>query len=319
MTPKVLIAAAGLLCLPAMAAANDSAAVMEAGGLRLVRDVPVEIVSEELYISPSRIDVNYVFRAADDAGVSTLVAFPLPEYDLSWHGSGILGGIGDTVETRSGFRVWVGDEERFPLLEVKAIRNGVDVTPFLQNYGVPVGSLDYDAIMASLRALPPDARAWFEQADVVRWYGGQEPEPRWTIKATYFWAETFPPGRDVRVRHSYTPIPGRFFVSDMAYPGFDPAQYCMTGAETEGLRKRIAASPVGAVSVAQVRYVLTTGANWHGPIGTFRLIVDKEDAANMVSLCLPGLEKTSPTRFERTIRNFVPEADLDALFFATLR
>lgn len=317
MFQKLIPAICIALVLPVSVAANDSAAVMEAGGLRLVRDVPVEIISETLYLSPSRIEVDYVFRAADDQGTSTLVAFPLPEYDLSWHGGGVLGGPGETVAARTAFRVWVDGEELTPLLEVKAMRNGIDVTEFLENYDVPIGSLDYDAIMNSLQAMPQDVKNWFEKADIVRWYGN-EPEPRWTIKAAYFWAESFPPGKDVKVRHSYTPIPGRFFVSDPAHSGQDLEGYCMTSAEKAGLRNRIAASQYGAVAATQVRYVLSTGANWQGPIGSFTLIVDKEAATNMVSLCVDGLKKTAPTRFEKTVRDFVPQNDLDVLFISAI-
>ncbi|MHA6323985.1 DUF4424 family protein [Roseivivax sp. CAU 1753] len=319
MRSMFMAAACGLLGLPVAVTANDSAAVLEAGGLRLVRDVPVEIVSEELYLSPSKIDVSYVFRAADDIGFSTLVAFPLPEYDLAWLGESVLGGAGDTVQSRSAFRVWVDGAEIVPQLEVKAMRNGIDVTQFLQNYDVPIGSLDYDAITASLRALPQNARQWAEKADIVRWYDGTEPEPRWTIKAAYFWAEDFPPGQSVHVRHSYVPIAGQFFVYDPASGEIDPADHCMTEAEQAGLRNRIAASQMGAVVATQVRYVLTTGANWQGPIGSFKLIVDKEDPANMVSLCVDGLKKTAPTRFEKTVRDFVPRGDIDALFISALQ
>lgn len=309
-----VVSASLILSMPTYA--NDSAAVMEAGGLRLVRDVPVEIVSEELYLSRSRIEVSYVFRAADDQGASTLVAFPLPDYDLAWHGPEVLGGRGETVQSRSAFRVWADGVELFPQLEVKAMRNGIDVTQSLANNGVPVGSLDYDAIMASLRSVPMGAREWFEQADIVHWYGNNEPEPRWTLKASYYWAQTFPPGRDVHVRHSYTPINGAFFINNAAQPGFDPAGYCMSEAEKAGLRNRLAGSENGAVLATQVRYVLVTGKNWQGPIGRFKLIVDKENPNDMVSLCVDGLKKISPTRFEKTVRDFVPQSDLDALFIS---
>lgn len=314
---RAFVTALGLaLGFPVAAYANDSAAVMEAGGLRLVRDVPVEIVSEELYLSRSRIEVSYVFRAAYGQGVSTLVAFPLPEYDLSWLGLAVLGGPADTVETRSNFRVWIDGSEIKPQLEIKAVRNGIDVTQFLESYNVPIGSLDHDAIMASLRAMPQTARDWLQAADIVHWYGRDDPEPRWTLRATYFWAQTFPPDRDVHVRHRYTPINGALAISDAAHLRIDPAAYCMTGAEKAGLQNRLAASPHGAVLATQVRYVLMTGGNWQGPIGSFNLIVDKEDPNDMVSLCAGNLQKTTPTRFEKSARDFVPQNDLDVLFIS---
>ena len=60
--------------------------------------------------------------------------------------------------------------------------------------------------------------------------------------------------------------------------------------------------------------MLTTGANWAGPIGTFRLIVDKGSEKNLVSFCGTGVAKTGPTTFELTYKDFVPDRDLDILF-----
>lgn len=61
-------------------------------------------------------------------------------------------------------------------------------------------------------------------------------------------------------------------------------------------------------------YVLTTGANWNGPIGTLRVIVDKGDPANLVSFCAEGVSKTGPTTFEFTYTDFWPTQDLKILF-----
>ena len=54
--------------------ANDSAAVREAGGLRLVRDAPVELLQEDLTISATQIDVSYVFWAFDSLSTASIVA-----------------------------------------------------------------------------------------------------------------------------------------------------------------------------------------------------------------------------------------------------
>ena len=167
--------------------------------------------------------------------------------------------------------------------------------------------------------MPHEAKDWFAAADIVRWNEGFDPEPRWTVRATYFWTQNFPPGRDVHVRHTYTPIAGGFIVTDGASPGFDPDDYCMTDAERAGLRNRLAESAHGAVAARQVRYVLTTGANWQGPIGQFRLLVDKQNAGDMVSLCFDGLSRIGPTLFEVTVPDFVPEQDLELLFISPIR
>lgn len=310
---SALLGASLLAPLPALA--NDSAAVMEAGGLRLVRDAPVEILSEVLEIRPDAITVDYVFRAADDMGTTTLVAFPLPEYDLAWYGPELLGQAGDTVAKRLGFRLWIDGMEQSPNLELRALRNGIDVTQYLEGYGIPIGSLDYDAVMQSLRALPQEMKDWMAAADLVRWNGNYDPEPRWTIRATYFWSQTFPPFRDVRVRHTYTPVVGGFILTDPKLREFTPADYCMSDGEKNAVSKKISTTQYGAIVTTQVRYVLTTGANWRGPIQDFTLIIDKASTDALVSLCFDGLKKTAPTRFESHKRNFTPTRELDVLFF----
>lgn len=63
-----------------------------------------------------------------------------------------------------------------------------------------------------------------------------------------------------------------------------------------------------------IGYRLSPGANWKGPIGRFRLTVDKGTPDRLVSLCMDGLTKISPTRFEVVKTNFEPTRDLDVLF-----
>jgi hypothetical protein len=59
--------------------------------------------------------------------------------------------------------------------------------------------------------------------------------------------------------------------------------------------------------------VLTTGANWAGPIGDFRLMVDKGESDSLVSFCADGVKKTGPTTFEVRHANFTPTRDLEIL------
>jgi hypothetical protein len=44
--------------------------------------------------------------------------------------------------------------------------------------------------------------------------------------------------------------------------------------------------------------VLKTGANWAGPIGDFRLTLNKGDPKALISFCETGVVKTGPTTLE---------------------
>jgi Domain of unknown function (DUF4424) len=71
-------------------------------------------------------------------------------------------------------------------------------------------------------------------------------------------------------------------------------------------------SKVGAFE-EYLSYVITSGANWAGPIGAFRLVVDKGDST-LVSFCGDGVKKIGPTTFEMTAKDYTPRRDIDVLF-----
>ncbi len=60
-------------------------------------------------------------------------------------------------------------------------------------------------------------------------------------------------------------------------------------------------------------YILSSGANWRGPIRDFRLVIDKGKADSLVSFCMDGVRKISPTQFEVRKTNFEPRRDLPVL------
>ena len=64
------------------------------------------------------------------------------------------------------------------------------------------------------------------------------------------------------------------------------------------------------ISERTMGYVLTTGANWAKPIGTFRLTIEKDSPEQLLTVCADGLEKTGPTRFELLRKDFSPEQDI---------
>jgi len=80
----------------------------------------------------------------------------------------------------------------------------------------------------------------------------------------------------------------------------------------DGLR---AADKPGKPRVVERRisYVLTTGANWAGPIKDFRLVVDKGNAERVVSFCGQDIKEISATQLELRAADFTPKQDLEIL------
>ena len=65
-----------------------------------------------------------------------------------------------------------------------------------------------------------------------------------------------------------------------------------------------------------LEYILTTDANWSGPIKDFRLVVDKESTNNLVSFCAQGVRKIGPTQIEIRVSNFMPTSNLSILILS---
>ena len=59
--------------------------------------------------------------------------------------------------------------------------------------------------------------------------------------------------------------------------------------------------------------MLKSGANWKGPIKDFRLVLDKDKPGNLLSFCMTGVKKISPTRFEVRKTDFEPNQDIRIL------
>jgi len=83
------------LALAAPALANDSVAVTAAGGLVLVPNDAIDMVSEDLYVSRREVRVRYVFRNRTRAPVRVTVAFPMPDQQLAEDEDGDVAWPGD--------------------------------------------------------------------------------------------------------------------------------------------------------------------------------------------------------------------------------
>ena len=139
--------------------------------------------------------------------------------------------------------------------------------------------------------------------------------------------QVFPAGRDVLVEQTYTPGTGSQSTLTFGAPGLSAAEkaryretYCTDGPFTSAVqslyREANAPNPKVGAFEEYLSYVITSGANWAGPIGTFRLVIDKGDTT-LVSFCGDGVKKIGPTTFEMTARDYTPRRDIDVLFIKT--
>ena len=311
-----------LLALAPRALANDGVAGLGVGGLVLQQTDRVRMVSEDLYVSPDRVRVTYRFRPLDDAGLETIVAFPLPPIPVN-NRDETVGMAEPPVKNPLDvvrFRVRVDGRRIRPLMAVRAFTEKGDITDLLAEYGIrPYDWPDYEAFERRLKALPAEALKKLEEAGAIRRLSPNYMDYGWKLQITYFWRQSFPAGRDTRIEHEYVPIAGQFFYSP-ENDRWAVKRYCIDSGTMRGIRRMIRrqGQDRSLLAATQIEYILTTANTWAGPIGRFRLVIDKKRRDSIVTLCWKGLKRISPTRFESVKQDFRPRRDLEILFLAPL-
>jgi Domain of unknown function (DUF4424) len=320
----------------ATARADDSTATLKAGGLALEKTDKIALVSEDLYLSPTAVKVSYRFRNLTDADIETTVAFPMPD---------VTGSVDMTIampdpghDNFLGFVTRVDGEQVDSQVEQRAFltasgKPDVEITERLKSLGVPLVPTG-EAAGAALSSLSAPQRKTLADAGIVYPLDvdvgkGAHVEwvPLWTLRSKFWRKQVFPTGRDLVVEQTYTPGTGSqstltFGALDLsaAQALFYRETYCTDGAFTSAVQSlyRKANAPNSKVGAFEeyLSYVITSGANWAGPIGIFRLVVDKGDSA-LVSFCGDGVRKIGPTTFEMIAKDYTPKRDIDVLFIKT--
>jgi hypothetical protein len=306
------------------ALANDSMAEIAIGGLTLKDTDAVSLDSEELYISKDEVRVNYRFTNTTGKDMETLVAFPLPDQVYDENGEGYF----HDMKKELAFETKIdGQLVGYEIIE-QAIKEGADVTERIRALGLALNASDNaEAFSAKVAALPEAERKRLMADGLIEnravegapFYGSL-----WSLRTTITRRQTFSAGQTVAVQHSYKPLIGgsvggnlnaefrkeewgrehgrRFCIEDSWYRALDKA-----------LAKRGTTGVPSPYSEWWIGYVLSSGANWKGPIKDFRLVVDKGKPENLVSFCAEGVVKISPTQFEVRKTNFEPKQDLNIL------
>jgi len=329
-------AIAGLLIcplwLPAPALANDSSAELGAGGIVLRLNSDVEMTSEDLYISAREVRVRYVFtnRVAQD--IRTLVAFPMPDVKGSEEPQSI-----PTEDPANilGFTTTVNGAPVLARVEQKAFANSLEQTQRLRQLGVPLAP-HLEGTQKALTALPRDQWPVLEKlglVEIMKFDAGrgwqEELAPRWTLRTTWYWDQLFAANAQTHVEHRYRPSVGasagtqvgdRQAMREDWYRDY-ARKYCIDSsfvAAIDRARKTRGGDGI-PFTEERISYILTTGANWAGPIRDFRLVVDKGAPQNLVSFCAKGVKRISSTQFEVRYSDFTPRTDLHVLILKPIK
>jgi Domain of unknown function (DUF4424) len=312
--------AALALALPARA--NDSEAAVNLGGIELVQNRDISMDSEDLFISKDEVRVRYRYTNHSKRDLELTVSFPLPP--MKANDEAIYGDRAVPDFTRFEFHTTVdGKPVKFQLVKRAEIK-GRDVTQRLAQLGWPLewitGSGDEPGFVKKLA--PAEKRARVAEG-LLRVAPNGEHFPTWDVYTHVTRKQVFPVGKTVEVTHRYAPMIGGSVAGSLLpelrkeFPG-NIRQYCIDQAFLAAFDKKVAVqrkNPDAPMPYSEtwIGYVLSSGRNWRGPIKQFRLVVDKGKPENLVSFCMSGVKKISPTQFEVRRTNFEPKGDLQIL------
>jgi len=325
---SLLIATVGSAALAATSArGNDTAAELSVGGLQFVRSNDIAMESEDLRISVDRVTVHYQFVNSTGKPVTLTVAFPLPDIDLS---------EADNVALPSNDPVnFVDFETRIDgvpatfKIDQRAMAGNKDVTALLTQLKLPL--LPIASREIKVADLPAATRTRLVNEGLLMPAGTNERGQQrygvaWVAKTSAVRQQTFPPERQVGIEHQYKPFVGTSPDTILRWslrnnkPLFPEVeryrkQYCISDAFLAELDKRAGkeASNTSMIAERRINYVLRTGANWAGPIRSFKLTIDPGARDRLVSFCPGRLKPTTPDGLEFTATDFKPESDLKIL------
>lgn len=311
----------GAMLIASGARANDSIGREGIGGLELLKTDDIQMVSEVLEISTSKIRVTYHFLNTSDHDIKATVAFPMPPFgDMSEY----------PEDTREGpldsFRLFVdGAPIKIKMNRVFQVDN-TNVTDKLRNLGFSDKQIfdhQFKCISASYFApdvpgdekcmLTPKQKQAAKRLMNVNYYAAK-------IQETAYWEQVFPAGREIEVIHEYKPRIGGHMGTDLFLLEKETHnEACLDDKTRRTLIKKLKGNDERRPNFFwgyDLEYILGTGRNWKGPIKNFRLVIKKDSPEEIISLCFPGKPvKTSPTTIEFTQTDYVPQDKLVVYFY----
>lgn len=297
--------------------ANDSAVGENNGSIEFLQQNEISMAKERLLIASDRINVDYVFINHSAQDITVPVAFPMPAINKSYgqdHSSGIanfkISVDGKPINSTSRWRVMRTNEnfEEVEDVTAKVLQSGWTI-PQLIKLLKNDSPFENNGEQGSLR-LPPE---WINDG-----------YPQIAVQQYFIWQQSFPAGKEVMIRHSYTPSFSGGVPSNLDWIlGGEYSDKCLTPTTRKALKQLDAGikerNEDGSANIGWgiLRYILKTGANWkHGVIGDFTLRIHKSHKNEVVVPCFSyPLKQIDPLTLEFKQKNFKPDNDLDIHYY----
>lgn len=324
LAPALIASLIVLLPLAGPARAQDERAALPIGGLMLPPNAGISLKSHELKLATSGIEATYELVNEGDTDLVAIAAVPLPKLtgtDADFEHD--LPNETDPVNFIS-LAITVDGKKLEPKVEQHASILGLDITARLAADKVPLNPFVAQRARETLEKLPADKRKFYQEYGLASWTGSQPTMVSWDLATSFHWSQAFPARKPVKVAIRYVPIIGTGSLNDtsLAPAGLAALKaHCLDKDTENGIRKALAArkqaAPTESPNLFALRldYLITSTSRWAGPIRDFRLTIDKPRADSIMSLCFSGkFQKTSPTGFQFSAKDFDPRGDLSILF-----
>jgi hypothetical protein len=221
--------------------------------------------------------------------------------------------------------------------------SGNDITDLLEKNEIPLSSTYLSGFMDEpVLEKKPSLKKKLEDLKLLTDKG----LPNWQTKTTYFWHQTFKPNSTTTVTHSYKPYVGHHwlqgsvpvkFLDDLKIDHRDllPTgeveqkslkDFCPSEAQTKDIlqmfspemakqHKDVVSDSGITYRIKEIRYILSTGGNWKGPIKKFHLEIIPPTQKCLVLCCFEGkLEQDKNGHYVAEIIDFKPTSELRVLF-----
>lgn len=300
--------------------ANDSSWGEDNGYITLLKQSDISMAKERLLIAPDRINVDYLFINHSDKDITVPITFPMPPI-YQYGGQDIAPGImnfklsveGKPVKTQAKWVVMLFDEngkDREDITE-KVIQTGWTIPQLIKRLNEELYNDN------GTEKLPPLPAEWFK-----------ENLPQFYVQQHFTWQQTFPAGKEIMINHAYTPSLSGGVPTPIEYITGDgskdnPADECLNATTLKQIKKldndvkNKNKENYGGLGWNQLKYILTTGANWKdGVIGDFTLRIHKNSPEDVVVTCFKHpFRQIEPTTLEFKQKNFKPDEDLSFTYY----
>ncbi len=274
----------------------------------------MSVERQDVHISIYSVRLTYVFKSSRHQSVHFSFAMPEVPVDASpdivaLDENSEAAGLAADAQPANYLRlsVRVNGQKLALTGHGRALREGKDVTRQLLDAGVPL--LSGPDGNPTWRHLPPEKQTKLEASGLID--GGSA---LWTYQADFEWGLSFEPG-ETRIEVSYSPFFD--YWSDINlddFPEIKPRGSATQAYCIDGAIRRAFLSGKHPYEMYTVTHLAPSGG-WRGPVGRYRLVVDKEHPTDLVAFCPLEARKTSPTRFEWTATNYTPGSQTGVLFF----